>query len=73
VLEYTYDSTEGDPPGSYKLVANADDANSLQYARKDMIPWYGDAGWRLNVGEVGVILYDSTKSSYGYHIIKRIE
>lgn len=73
VREYTYDSTEGDPPGSYKLVADAADANSLQYARKDMIPWYGDAGWRLKVGEVGIILYDSAKSWYGYHIIKRIE
>lgn len=73
VREYTYDAIKGDPPGKYLMVADKEQANQFQYARDGMIPSFGDAAWRLEVNEVGVILYDSAKSWYGYHIIKRIE
>lgn len=72
VKEFTYDQY----PGTYLMVADKAEANQFQYARDGMIPAFGDAAWRLsneNDGEVGIILYDSAKSWYGYHIIKRIE
>ncbi|MCB9894201.1 MAG: peptidylprolyl isomerase [Planctomycetes bacterium] len=73
VREYTYDTTEGEPPGSYIMVADKDAANKLQTWREGMVPAFGDVGWRLEIGEVGVAMYDRAKSWYGYHIIKRIE
>lgn len=69
VKEFTYDQY----PGTYLMVADKQQANQFQFAREGMIPSFGDAAWRLEVNEVGVILYDSAKSWYGYHIIKRIE
>lgn len=73
IREYSYDQIEGDEPGKYLMVADKSEASPFQSAREGMIPWFGDAAWRLEVGEVGVILYDSANSWYGYHIIKRIE
>ncbi len=69
VKEFTYDQY----PGTYLMVADKQQANQFRFAREGMIPSFGDAAWRLAVNEVGVILYDSAKSWYGYHIIKRIE
>jgi parvulin-like peptidyl-prolyl isomerase len=40
--------------------------------RGDMVPGFGDTGWRLQVGEIGVAPYDATKSPFGYHVIKRL-
>ncbi|MCB9934657.1 MAG: peptidylprolyl isomerase [Planctomycetes bacterium] len=73
VREYSYDQINGEPPGVYLMVADKDEADRSHHAREGMIPWFGDAAWRLQVGEIGVILYDDAKSWYGYHIIKRIE
>ncbi|MCA8915408.1 MAG: peptidylprolyl isomerase [Planctomycetes bacterium] len=73
VREYTYDSTKGDPPGSYIMVADKDAANKLQTWREGMVPAFGDVAWRLEIGEVGVAMYDRARSWYGYHIVKRIE
>lgn len=69
VKEFTYDRY----PGEYLMVADKQQANQFQTARDGMIPGFGDAAWRLEVDQVGVILYDNAKSWYGYHIIKRIE
>jgi hypothetical protein len=71
VREYSYDAVEGDPPGVYEMIAK--DADLPGTRRGGMAPAFGDAGWRLEVGEVGVILYDRARSWYGYHIIKRLE
>jgi parvulin-like peptidyl-prolyl isomerase len=42
-------------------------------SRRDMVPAFGNVGWRLQVGEVGVAPHDGTTSPYGWHVIKRIE
>jgi parvulin-like peptidyl-prolyl isomerase len=38
-----------------------------------MVPAFGDAGFPLKVGEIGMASYDSTKSPYGWHIVKRLK
>ena len=38
-----------------------------------MVAGFGDVGWRLQVGEVGVAPFHSRKSPYGWHIIKRVQ
>ncbi len=60
VKEYTNDS----PPGIYPL-----DQNS----RRGMVKSFGNVGWRLKVGEVGVAVWDANNSPYGWHIIKRLK
>lgn len=58
--QYTYD--EG--PGSYVL--SQDD-------REDYAEHFGDVGFRLQVGEIGVAPYHRVKSPFGWHVIKRLE
>jgi hypothetical protein len=44
-----------------------------EYERKGMVPAFGDVGFDLEVGEIGVASYDPRKSPYGWHIIKRLK
>lgn len=70
VAEYTHDSA----PGIYGMVAR--DTGSTPpnyYPRKGMVPAFGNVGWKLKVGEVGVAEYDPRNSPYGWHIIKRLK
>jgi len=53
-----------DGPGTYVLTQ--DDRGT--YAK-----YFGDVGFRLQVGEVGVAPYQPSKSPFGWHVIKRIE
>ena len=46
---------------------------SPEYERKGMVPAFGDVGFSLEVGEVGLATYDARKSPYGWHIIKRLK
>lgn len=39
--------------------------------RSRMVSAFGDVGWRLKIGQVGVSLYDEKASPHGVHIIKR--
>jgi parvulin-like peptidyl-prolyl isomerase len=58
--QYTNDSA----PGIYPL---------NQTTRRDMVKSFGDVGWRLKVGEIGVAPWDATASPFGWHIIKRLK
>lgn len=69
VVEYTDDS----PPGIYGMANNGvapQFTNELERGR--LVPAFGDVGFALKVGEVGMAEYDAQKSPFGYHIIKRI-
>ena len=76
VKEHTDDSH----PGIYSM-ANyglAGDMNPPKVAdkvfqRAGMVPAFGDVGFPLKAGEVGLAPYDLKKSKYGWHIIKRIK
>jgi len=61
-LMHQYSGDEG--PGTYTLTQ--DDRGD--YARS-----FGDVGFRLAVGEIGVATYHHVKSPFGWHVIKRIE
>jgi hypothetical protein len=63
--QYTNDSV----PGTYPMSKDPTASNS----RTKMVPGFGDVGWRLQVGEIGVAPHDNTKSPFGWHIIKRVE
>jgi cyclophilin family peptidyl-prolyl cis-trans isomerase len=41
--------------------------------RGQMVPGFGNIGFKLNVGEVGISNYSKTDSPFGWHIIKRYE
>jgi parvulin-like peptidyl-prolyl isomerase len=38
-----------------------------------MVPAFGDVGFTLRVGEIGLAPHDPTTSPFGWHVIKRIE
>jgi len=60
VKKYTNDSA----PGIYPL---------NQAGRRGMVKGFGDVGWRLKVGEIGVAPWDQLASPFGWHIIKRLK
>src|SRR5688572_1052847 len=69
VAEFTDDS----PPGIYSMANNGvAPASNNEFPRSGMVAAFGDVGFTLKVGEVGMAEYDTVKSPFGYHIIKRI-
>lgn len=67
IEKYTDDS----PPGIYGMTQG--EAAPGLYPRRGMVAAFGDVGWRLSVGEVGVAPYDPEKSPFGWHLIKRLK
>jgi parvulin-like peptidyl-prolyl isomerase len=49
------------------------DAAKEEYSRAKMVQAFGDVGFSLGVGEVGLAVFDPKTSKYGWHIIKRLE
>ena len=68
VKQYTEDAY----PGKYGManlnVAPADGESG----RNRMVAAFGDVGFKLKVGEIGIADFDAKSSPYGYHIIKRL-
>lgn len=60
VKQYTNDSA----PGIYPMT---------KAGRAGMAKGFGDVGFRLKVGEIGVSPWDATASPFGWHIIKRLK
>ena len=69
VKKYTDDSA----PGIYMLANIGVAPAADEYARNRMVPAFGDAGFPLKVGEIGMAPYDTAKSPYGWHIVKRLK
>lgn len=71
VKEFTDDS----PPGIFKMsnTGITPDRSKQEYERRQLVPAFGDVGFTLKTGEVGIAIYDPVSSPYGWHIIKRIE
>ena len=44
-----------------------------EYERGGMVPAFGDVGFKLKVGEVGLAKFDAKKSPFGFHVIKRLK
>jgi len=60
VKQYTNDSA----PGIYPVT---------KAGRAGKVKGFGDVGFRLKVGEIGVSPWDATASPFGWHIIKRLK
>ena len=73
MTQYTDDS----PPGIYSManIGVAPDSASSEYPREGMVAAFGDVGFALQVGEIGISDYDAVTftSPYGWHIIKRVK
>jgi len=71
VKTYTDDAA----PGVYRM-ANfgvTPDKEKKEYARSGMVRAFGDVGFPLPVGGIGLAVYDPQRSKYGWHIIKRLD
>jgi hypothetical protein len=69
VEKYTDDS----PPGIYKMSGSGVPPAQGEYSRDSMVPAFGNVGFKLQVGEIGIADYDQTASPFGYHVIKRLQ
>ena len=47
--------------------------NPDEYPRNKMVPAFGDVGFKLDAGGIGMSNFDSRTSPYGWHIIKRLK
>ncbi|MCJ7642959.1 MAG: peptidyl-prolyl cis-trans isomerase [Candidatus Aminicenantes bacterium] len=70
VRQYTNDAY----PGIYSMAnaGTAPDAANQEFSRTRMVKAFGDVGFGLKVGEIGMAVYDHVTSKYGWHIIKRL-
>ena len=69
VKKYTDDSA----PGIYSMANNGVAPAAGEYPRGRMVAAFGDAGFPLQVGEIGMASYDKAKSPFGWHIVKRLK
>ena len=69
VRQYTDDR----PPGIYGLAGSNATPAPGEFARDRMVPAFGNVGFSLAPGEIGMAEYDPRTSPYGWHIIKRLE
>lgn len=70
VKQYTDDSH----PGIYGM-SNTGVAPSMpgEYERSRMVGAFGNVGFKLAVGSIGIADFDPKTSPFGWHIIKRIK
>ena len=68
--EYSDDNPEG---GTYTLLNEGLTPGPGEYARSGMVKAFGNVGFRIHVGEIGVAEHHPTDSPYGWHIIKRVK
>jgi parvulin-like peptidyl-prolyl isomerase len=69
VKKYTDDS----PPGIYGMSNLGVAPGRGEYPRNQMVGAFGNVGFPLGVGEIGIADYDPRTSPYGWHIIKRLK
>ncbi|HZE96746.1 MAG TPA: peptidylprolyl isomerase [Planctomycetota bacterium] len=48
-------------------------ASADEYARNQMVAAFGDVGFKLDVGGIGMSAFDPRTSPFGWHIIKRLK
>ncbi len=68
IAKYTDDS----PDGRYTMVAGGEALRGA-FRRDQMVPAFGQAGWRLEVGEIGAVAHDPETSPFGWHLVERLE
>lgn len=43
------------------------------FPRAALVPAFGDVGFRLQPGEIGLAVHDEASSPFGWHVIKRLQ
>ena len=73
------ENTDDSAPGIYKMANHgaqgdmaAQNPDEMVFPRAGMVPAFGDVGFPLAVGEIGMSQHDPATSKYGWHIIKRL-
>jgi parvulin-like peptidyl-prolyl isomerase len=69
VKEHTDDAF----PGMYGMANDGKPEKGGFYPRRGMVPAFGNTGFPLEVGSIGIADHDPQKSPYGWHIVKRLE
>jgi parvulin-like peptidyl-prolyl isomerase len=66
--------SEDPPPGGPYRLSNhgVPPSGRGEYARGSMVPAFGDVGFGLAVGEIGLAPFDPRTSPFGFHLIKRM-
>jgi foldase protein PrsA len=66
--------SEDPPPGGPYAMANrgVKPAGRNEYPRDGMVPAFGDVGFALEVGAIGMADHDPRTSPFGFHLIKRV-
>lgn len=70
--QYSDDRGDGSGGGPYGMANTGVRPASGETKRSGMVPAFGNVGFTLEVGELGVAPHDPQASPYGFHIIKRI-
>jgi foldase protein PrsA len=66
--------SEDPPPGGPYAMANRGVAPGRgEYGRDTMVPAFGNVGFGLAVGSIGMADHDAKTSPFGYHLIKRVK
>jgi hypothetical protein len=65
--------TDDRAPGIYALSNSGVAPGEGEFSRDRMVPAFGNVGFSLGPGEIGMAEYDPASSPYGWHIIKRLE
>jgi parvulin-like peptidyl-prolyl isomerase len=67
--------TDDQYPGIYNM-SNFNvtpDSKKPEYSRSQMVKAFGDVGFSLKVGDIGMAVFNPETSKYGWHIIKRLK
>jgi hypothetical protein len=67
------DFSDDEGEGVYGLANHRVNPVGVEYERKGMVQAFGDVGFKLEVGAVGMAVFDPKTSKYGWHIIKRLK
>ncbi|HUS13943.1 MAG TPA: peptidylprolyl isomerase [Chloroflexia bacterium] len=67
------ENTDDSPPGIYSMSDTGVPAGKGEYPREGMVPAFGNVGFSLKPGEIGIADFDPATSPFGYHIIKRLK
>jgi hypothetical protein len=64
-----------DPGGGIYTLCNKDvtPGSANEFKREQMVPAFGDVGFKLQAGECGLAPHDPKSSPYGWHLIKRLK
>lgn len=69
VKQYTNDAF----PGIYSMSNTGVTPARGEYPRQGMVPAFGNVGFELSPGNIGMADFDLKSSPYGWHIIKRLK